>query len=461
MPTLQSDIERIEALVRDRLEAEAIPAIHALQRSQPGDEDLLIQCCDWLRRLGRFKEGFRLLNLRRGIRGRRLLWGARLLNLLGASSFARQFIRDVEPTTAMECRVMGNILLSNFEHGAALACFEKMRAFAPDLRAYEERLGLLGLADSLAGLRRFDEASALAEELSRTAKEPIFQAITLQAVGEYRCRAGDPRGAIGALRKAFERMPASERSHDRAFLLKWLGFATFHQGASSRSEGLGLLDESIALLRGLNAREETWLDALRLKAVLGVLEARELALLYRYPGMAEGLKAQLPPCELASEPRRRAQLEIWPVSSEHRFRERNRPTLPIELQLLGYASLTQHHGLSLVRAKSLLWIEEGFSYFALDDRVHQLLLRARTEYEIPCRIERGKIRLTAAARARIQVHDDSDERPRLLRLREKILRGELETFYGLAGRRGQHYVAEWESKGWIRREGRRGFSVAS
>src|SRR5688500_6781107 len=92
----------IEALVQAGRKDEAHAAIRKHLRATPEgsrDDSRLLECCDWLRRLGLFAEGLRLLDLESALRsgsaqrskkwGRRLFWAARFLNLMGAAGYAR------------------------------------------------------------------------------------------------------------------------------------------------------------------------------------------------------------------------------------------------------------------------------------------------------------------------------------------------------------------------------------
>ncbi len=139
---LSSELNRLETLIQSREKKAALELMRELLRKHRDHVEVLYRVCDGYRRFGLFEEGFRLLDpqkpIRRGIstesaKGQRLLWAARFLMALGASEYALQIGRFLEPSSRSEdFRALANLYLSDWDAKAALPLFERMDLLTPD-----------------------------------------------------------------------------------------------------------------------------------------------------------------------------------------------------------------------------------------------------------------------------------------------------------------------------------------
>ncbi|MGZ3734510.1 MAG: hypothetical protein ACXVC0_06095 [Bdellovibrionota bacterium] len=454
-----SNYEEIERLVQGRNTAAARRLIQAFLRSSRGNEEAVLSACDWYRRLGLYREGFRLvvpeppLPIRvstRSGRGRQLLWAARFLNLLGSPELALPLLSHLEVESEEDHWIAGNIHLVNFEPELAHSHFIRMRELTTAVSTYQSRLRLLGLADSLSALRRFGEAEEMAGEVIRTSAEPLLLGIAHQAAGEYAARAGDFRRALVLLEHAGAFFPKGDRTADTAFLYKWLGYARARNG--QRSSGLSLLDQAQSMLRKLRIRPEAWLDVYRLRFELDALDEGDLARLVHYPGLSSGFRRTLP--TLARQ--QRFGPEAAPLSAELESNEYcdgsdRYSAIPREIQLAAWVGMTESWGLDVLKAKSLLWPGEAHAFFQLDGRLAQLLHRLRHVHGVGLIVTGGVIRLRE--RSRISVLAGGDPRPSFLREPKSFRARALSEHYRLSKTQRAERLGLWEDHGWIRRVG--------
>lgn len=461
--------EEAENHVQKRASRNALLAIRKLIRSKRHLEDpeLFFEISDWYRRLGMHERGFRFVRLDEAPRRtpaagsfemKRLLWSARFLNLLGATEYAIRLLRELPLRSAEDNRIAGTIYLAGFEHQKALGYFRKMLALDRAPKSYRSRVNLLNLADCCHGTGDVEQALRLARKVLDSSGEPLLRGMALQAQAEYLARSRDCAGALPLLDQAQVLFPPGDQSPDFAIFLKWKGYCLARLGKVE--EGNLLLDQAFAIFRRHRLRPEAWLDVLRLKADLGILDVEENRALLRYPGLAPGFRAQLPlPSDgdsgLASG---RPALEIDLARDEVRELGRIQLGIPIETRAFAYLGLACPWGIPPARIKCLLWPDQIHAYPQLESRLHQLLRRLRNERGIAVTIAEGLVRIDSAdAYREIRVNDGPRTHPSFLASRSAAFqRSDVEKYYGLSQTQAWTRIQEWAARGWIRRvrEGR-------
>jgi tetratricopeptide (TPR) repeat protein len=452
----------IEDLVQAR-DPRALLTIRKSLRLTPGDETHLLRSCDWLRRLGCFREGYRLLVPRESGKFEvlaspvRALWVARFLNLMGAGEFAFDVLRRVPLQSAEDYRIAGHIYLTNFDHALALHCFEAMGPVPMDLAraSYASRIGYISHADALAGLGRFEEARELVRRVRRASPERYLRGIALQAEGEYLARESKFAAALACLERARHWYPADDRSPDQGVLRKWLGYALIACG--QHAQGRAEMERALELLRRSDLRAEAWLDVLRLQLELGELPRAWSPRLVHFPGLAPGFRRQLPAPAAHRFGRADAPLEIRLDANERRVGTKWRYGNPVELKFLAFVKSCGSWGLGFERAKALLWPGEVFSYLYLENRLFKLAERVRENHGVDLRVRGREFRIAPADAGRVSCVRDPDPRPQFLREFETFMAADVERYYGVSKTQGKSYLKIWRDRGWIRRD-RRGFS---
>lgn len=416
---------------------------------------LLFRACDWYRRLGMFERALRLVQSEPRPGSRHHLWSARLLNALGATAFARNELKLVKPRTAEDFRITGEIELVCFEPARALFNFERMRELDSEPDRYLSRLSLLGLADALSGLKKFDEAAELAREVHDRSPEPLLRGIALQARGEYLARAAKFAKAGELLDAAEQLFPPGDKSPDVAVLLKWQGYVYVRLGR--RREGAAKMRQAIELLRYPGIRFEAWLDILRLQHEVGLLSAPDRARLGVYPGLDEGFRAQLRPLAERS-PVRAGDWFIDLNSDEIIWGGRRQLGVPLELRALAYLALSGEWGISMVRLKSLLWPDQASAFLQLEGRMHQLFRRLRLEHGVAITLKDNLAIISKGDSAKFVIAGGTEgpsaaARPSFLIKRQSFTRLEHENYYGLSRPQSSAWIVRWLERGWVTREG--------
>ena len=463
-------LAEIETLVRERKTRAAADQIRKFLRTPAARSDFksLIQACDWYRRLGLFREAFLLVSdvlaeplpadkdfSTRLPRGRKILWAARLLNLLGASSQALMLARKLVAHDAESNQVLGNIFQANFEYDSAYAHFQKMHDLDPTPESYRSSINRLSLADSLAGLQRFDEAVAIARaiaETRRTADDRLLQGISLEAWGEYLARSGRYEEAQPRLERARACFPADDRTPDRAILDKWQGFVSCKLGDSPR--GHAQLNEAITSLRSLALRPEAWLDVVRLQSQLGALSPAQHARLVHYPGLSPGFLRMLEftPALFGNKT---CYLQLDLDADE--FSEGGQWFLGLnhELHLLAALRIVEDWGMSLERAKAVIWPDEVYTYPLLEARLHKLIGRLRTRFKVKVEVRDRLIFLGNDALAQVSVATGfTEKRPSFLQLHSEFAAADLSLHYKISRSQRAVRLLEWQASGWIKSWGR-------
>jgi tetratricopeptide (TPR) repeat protein len=460
----------IEELVRSRQNLLALAEIRrttgsATERKKISDE-VRFQCCDWLRRLGFYKEGFSLALPSEPVRrafstrqseGKRILWAARFLNLLGASEFAHTLLAQLELETEEDYRIAGSIQLAHFDFESARFCYERMFSQTKNQSGYSLGLARISLADTYAGLKQFRKSHALIKDVLKEAKEPLLQGIARQAQGEYFARQFDFNRARKSLDLASELIPAGENSVDRALLLKWRGYTLGMLG--DPHAGKVLLDQAEKIFLFLQVRPEAWIDVLRLKSEIGVIPRAEFLKLIHYPGLSLGYKSLLPPpCRMTYGQDDDSRLKIYPDSQEFTLNGDPHYGLSLEMKLLSMLVIAADWGLDALKAKSLLWSHDVYSYAQMDNRLNQLLLRLKREFSFDTSIRGKRIRIARPTNPlfqSIQITVGASTHPVFFEsVRGSFTRRDVESFYRLEKTRSHSVISDWLDSGYIVGEGR-------
>ena len=451
-------LEIIEALVRERKDAKAHRAIRRHLQAAKYVDSAVFQACDWYRRLGLYREGFKLVEPKEPLskisstekpQGRRTLWAARFLNLLGAPEFSLPLLGFLSLKSEEDFWIAGNIHLVNFNHREALAHFLEMERLCADRGSYQSRLRRLGAADAWAGQGDFDRSIERAKGIIGGSTEPLLMGIASQALGEYQAKAGEFKKAHQALLKAQEWIPVEDRSTDSAFLSKWLGFTYAKLGKLEESQEQFARAER--LLKSLRLRPEAWLDVARLKLSLGMLSEEEANTLIHYPGLSEGFRRLLPASDGAIFGAADSRIQIRLRENEYSIGGSRYYGLPKEILLLAFVRVTGADGLSAVRAKSLLWKDDVYSYLQLTARLEQVLNRLRHVYGISLRRSNGVLSLTKSELNRIGVQAGDSSSPTFLKGKGLFRAREISDYYQISKTQVIQHLNAWITKGWVTR----------
>lgn len=451
-----TDYEDIELLVRNRRSEKARRAISVFL-SRSGDSNSIFLACDWYRRLGLHEVGLRLVQpekfttgfvLTSSFEGRRAIWCARFLNLLGATEFAESFLKRVKLVGSEDFRIAGSIALAGFQFEKGRKYLESLFRMKPDMKRYDIRLAMINLADTLSGIGDHRGAIQCADRVLALSRENLLIGIALQAKGEFLVKLGRIREASLTLARAKVHFPTEDRSPDFGILLKWEGYC---QGL------LGNLDfarrnfsQAFTILRGASLRPEAWLDVRRLAAKLRLLNRSELAELRSYPGLCAPFRTFVAEVAPAQRDRKskRTEIAIDLRSEEYEYRGRRVLGLPLVLRAVSYVVLSGHYGIPLVCLKSLLWPDEAHAYLQLEGRLQQLLWRLRKEFGFDVSVTDGVVSLSKKQRMKIRVSADSPF-PTFLRRISVFSRRDLQDAYGMSRTQALNVLRKWRKIGWI------------
>lgn len=464
MPFSDDDLLRLETTIRERRPQSFLKELDRFHRRYRGDPETQFVACESLRRIGMFERGYTWVALEGrpreqlsvgSIEGRRLLWAARFLNLMGASEFALELIRylrleGASPAAAEAHRIVGTMYLASFAHAEALRHFRRWAEIEPDLGSYRSRLNRMNLSDCHAGVGDYDEAVRLALSVFKETTSPqesLLRGIALGSAGEFECRRRRYDAALGWLEQAVGHFPPQDTTPDRAFVEKWRGFALCRLGRGS--EGHACLARAFDWLRAAKLRPETWLDVLRLQKEVGAPVQREhLDSLTCFPGLAPGFKRLLGEAT-DHVPALPAQGWIDFCANEYRLSDAG-PCLgiPKELLLVAYLQLAHPWGLSRVRIKSILWPDSAHAFLQLESRLAKLIQRLRSIHQIHLELHDSVLRLGAELPIRITQNPDS--LPSFLRERnEPFSRDSLANYYGLSTTQSWTWIRRWIERSWV------------
>ncbi len=453
---LQLDFKNLEELVQRREGRRALLAIQNLRRAFPFDLRVMHVCCNAYRRLGYFKKGLAFIDLKtlsdrpestKTIEGLRNFWAIRFLSLMGANEYALSLAARVLPQEAEEYRLIGEIFLAQFAHEKAEIYFRQMHELEPNLKAYSTRTSLISLADAWAGQQKFQEAEFLVKEILMHTTEPALQGILWQVIGEYLARAGKTKEALAVLKKAQGFFVEQDQTVDHALQKKWLGYVFCKEGQVSI--GTKLLQESLDLMKKLSLRIEAILDVERLRFELGILQPAQWASLCRYPGLPKYFQDQAIHQKVAKKNHGTSTITISLEADEYHWNRQKVLGLPLELKLLAQLWLAGDLGIVEIRLASLLWPNEIYSLFLLNNRIEKLRQRLRKVYRIQVLKKSGLYFLDFSAFPKVFVDFDWPK-PNFLRVKQEWNRWDVQVFYRISKSCASKWIQVWQTKGWIR-----------
>jgi tetratricopeptide (TPR) repeat protein len=453
---------RIEELVRGRRKDLARRSIRSFVAGHRYSTSAVVQACDWYRRLGFFKEGFRLVAPEKFTRqmadtrtdtGKKLLWAANFLNLMGASEFALTWVKELQAESASDLRVIANILLANFEYDRARLAFERSVALESDPDSYPVRLVRLGLADSIAGQGEYELARKIAEALLEKTHEPLLRGILFSAIGEFFAREGKTAEAHQCLTLAMPFFPDEDDSPDRGFLLKWLAYVEARLGHEAKARAL--FEEARSILHRPHIRAEAWSDVYRLMNDVGYLSVKEAQQLKAYPGLSPWLTKRIPGAGCFEIGSKLAEIQISLEHDEYRICGRTYLGITKEVKLVALATMAGSWGLNLEKAKMLIWPEEVFAYDSLENRFFQLLRRANSEMKLNLHVEDKLLFLGADDSGRVRVTQQAHSRvtPSFLIKKEPFQAADFKNYYGLSRTQSAEWLIELARRGLVRKTG--------
>lgn len=458
-------INEIENLVRLRKSTLAKQAIAQLVKRSATPE-IVFQCCDWYRRLGMLNEALRVLSLKDPLQthldsedheGHRLLLGARILNLMGASPLALQCLSYLECNSAEAFQIAGNIYLANWKYAEALHAFQEMQKRMTDKASYSARLQRLSLADAEAGVGHLESAIHRVQELLARTPEPLLQSILQSAIGEYLARKKDFKEALVYLEEAACGFLKSDKTADHGICLKWYALALAKQGKKKKAREI--FERSLSLLRQPTYRPEVWIDVMRLQAECGFVPAEKLRELSCFPGLPEGLLRKMPTPEFMQFGSSRAEFSIDFTNEECVVGGKKQLRLPLEIKLLGYLRLSYGYGLSKIRALGLLWPDEPFSLPQLQIRLELLLNRLRERHKLELFVREGVINLSSASAAKVAVTTGSERSNTFLEAHPVFSLSDLKYFFQISDSTAWRRIQTWQEEQRIAtfKKGRRSF----
>jgi tetratricopeptide (TPR) repeat protein len=416
-------LEKIEAAVRARDIAEARKGIRLYLKKEGTHPAGRAVVAEWFRRLGLYREAYLVVAPKEWKLPRprsdtgadaemteTYVWTAYFLDLQGASPYALALLDRLAPETLSSLSIAATIQMSNSNFAAAIANFRTYFQRFVGVEGYPQKMLRISLADSLAGLGRFEEAFAELGRVHAEAGERFLSGILFQAAGEYHAKRGEYALALSEMDRALEYFPSAEGTVDSAFLDKWRGVAL--AGLGRKEEAAAAFAKALAVLDKPDHRPEMILAAYICMDRAGLLDPERASLIAAYPGLSAGFLAH-PGLRPAAEwiGGASASIRIHPSRDEWSEDGKHRLGIPLEIKLLGHVRSADRIGISVERLKPLLWPEEMSAFLQLDARIAKLLQRLRTEYGIVMKIENGRIRADESVLATVAVETTYEPRP--------------------------------------------------
>lgn len=458
--------QQIEEVVGQRKMGAASKLIAEFCR-QGNLRDELFLACDWYRRLGMYREALGLLKIEKGALGRvystesfagkKLLWLCRVLNLLGAPRSALQLTGNLKPVRPEDFRILGIIFLTNHYYERALPFFAELcLGQVPDSN-YQNRMDQLAYADCLNGLSQSDKAIEIVAGLRKFAKDRTEAGIYLQALGEYHCQVKSWGPALALLQESQKYFDSSDSTPDRAFLLKWTGFAQFHLG--NQKEAAESLDSAFSILISANVKEEAWLEVLKLKKMLGLLNESEIT---RYEMFLQILtnassvqgqnydrigNAEAPICV-----RWKAEEVQVKIKGKAKTGIRCERSLGLtkEIQLLCLLKVTEDWGLGVFRAFEILWPDEVSSLFFAEQRLTDLIQRLKKNFRLDIRIKNQKIYIAKLCAKKVQLENIFGKaQPSLFDIQDQFRIQEVMAHFLISRSAASSWIEKWRIAGLI------------
>ncbi len=403
--------EQIEQAVQKRHIKKSKALIQKWIKKKPTLQNK-IAACEWYKRLGLLKDAYKVIAPKQwnfikakadSETAKQFLWTARILNQMGAVRYAFLVVRNLCFDKPEDLRAEANIYLTTYDFKTANDRFAKAweNAIAKERKSYSSRLGLIGLADSFAGLKEYKQAIDCISSIQVAKNETLLKGILKQVHGEYKAQQGKYKSALKDLLEAEKYFPVEEQSADRAVLDKWIGFCLAKTGVVQK--GKELFHKALHILKHSDFRPEAWLECYYLMNQVNLLSAEQKLVLYGYPdipshfrmreGMPKGFSLWHPDSKMTLMPFR----DEWILNGKYQFK------MSLSQKLLAYILMSGKDGISIERIKTILWPDDFSSFVQLGGRLERLLNRLRDEHRADCHTIDGKIKLVEKLKDNINV----------------------------------------------------------
>jgi len=299
-------LELIEVSIRNKDHSEVSELITKYLKLERYSKIARLKASEFYRRISLYSKGLELLHWQnesfqwktldeQEIRIR--LQSIRLLNLLGASSFAVKMLDTIEPKIQQKYyEIIAPIYLSNGRNAEAAELYSFLKDLPDRDLDYQTRLRLIGLADAYSGLEKYEKALQIAERVQALSSEPAILAILPEAMGSYCLLAGNLKKAATFQTKAKSFYQENETTVDYGYLLKWIGGRLVLE--DKFEEAKKVLAQAFSILYQKGFKPEVWLEV---KYWQGLLEWKKnpkffpdiWRMLLGYPTVGTGFQKQI------------------------------------------------------------------------------------------------------------------------------------------------------------------------
>lgn len=397
---------------------------------------------------------------------------ARILNLLGASSYALRIVDRVpEKFRARFDNPVGGILVSNYRYRDALPYFAAGEKIPEAELSYAQRLRLISAADCHYGLGDSSRAHFLIERVLRLSKEGLIQGIAHQAQGAYHLMSGQLKKASEHLELSRAHFSPDDTTLDRGFLNKWLG--ALHVLEGRPDEARVELKEAWKILYRPGFKPEAWLEILYWQGLAEQRTSKKFpsawARLLSYPGPGNRLQAkirehgEIPESFLFTLKKlvtRPSPEHLEPMQDLKTRTQGARVTRKLGLdlpeRLLSLLIVAGPHGIPQYRTYEALWPDEIFSFSQHQKRVEQVILRLRKS---KTQVAWENSHLTCREGQEVSCGwsaGPSVPGGGFLRGRVEFQRSEVERHFKLSRRSAAYLCEQWEERGLVTKSAKKG-----
>jgi len=388
-------LEQIESSLREKHYSNMGELITKYLKSEKYSPHARLQASEFYRRISEFSQGLELLHWQNeSFHWQRLddqeirvrLQSIRLLNLLGASSFAIRMLDTIDHQTQQKYyEIIAPIYLSNNRDAEANRLYLFLESIPDRQLDYHHRLRLINLADSYFGLEKYDHAIKLVKRLFSISNEPAILAILNEALGSYYLRTGEISKAATYQNKAQTFFKPEEKTGDYGFLLKWVGARLIYEKKFLEAEDY--LNRSFSILYQKGRKPEAWLEVLYWRGFLAWKKnpkrlPDDWQILLRYPAVEDQYRKRIGkwlklPSKINSNSSPSPKITIH--HHEEMVIEGRKNTLGLTLpqKILSLLLAGGEWGVPFYRACDAIWGEDLYSFGLHYKRLDQGLGRLR------------------------------------------------------------------------------------
>ena len=398
-----SKITEIESAITAGKSGIAKKLVKTWLRTHSKTIDNKIQACEWLRRLGLYREAYLVIapkswNLTKASQdpetARQLLWTAFILRFHGANRYAVQIADRLSFHDSEKLSVLGGIYLTGLDYEKSLKAYRRAYELLPkkNLDSYFSRALICNLAYSLSSLGHHDEAVKVLSSIKIANDDEYWKCSVQIYLGEFHAKAGRFSTAKKILASATKFALQDEKSLLAEHLFLMQGYVEGALGNTDKSTDL--FAKAFDLFYSPDSRAEYWLDCYYLQHRLGLADAEKQLTLFSYPDLSEGFR---------NRPKYVNAVSVWsPQSSLILFPERDewiengayKLRMSQTLHLLAWLRASGKYGISMERLKPMLWPDELSSYVQLTNRIEKLLGRIKKDYGVTTKVEAGTVKIT-------------------------------------------------------------------